>query len=338
MKKITIGVPVYNAEPFLIRCLDSLLRQGVDSQYYEILCVDDGSTDASWNILCKYKKTYPEIFTIIKNEHNIGLAKTRNRLIENAKGEYLGFVDADDFVIDGSFAFLCSFLREDIDVLQFSMITLDDNVLKKNIAKTTGEGEIVFDGFAKTFLERCLPTFIQVLFIRIVYLYHHNLRVLDTRYCEDPLFILRLYMTNPRMRYVNADVYRYTVNCSQMSRERDALKMQVAVNSYMTFFEYLVSFRDNCSNSEKRLQMSLKNVIDGQLRPFISRTFCANISHKQFEEIRSTLKLWGVIPVTGGISSVVINLAFLSFYTFRPIAFLFKHIFVPYILPKLNRN
>lgn len=338
MKKLTIGVPVYNAEPYLVRCLDSLLRQNVDSKNYEILCIDDGSTDESWNILCKYKQLYPDIFTLLQNEKNIGLANTRNRLINNAKGEYIGFVDADDYVIDRAFSFLCDFLQEDIDVLQFSMITLDNNVLKNNLAKTECEGTIQYDGPAKVFLERWLPLFISALFIRVSYLQKHDLQLLDTRYCEDPLFILRLYMSNPRLRYVDSDVYRYTVNSSQMSRERDPQKMKIAVHSYMTFIEYLVKYRDECTNEESNLRNSLVRITTNQMNPFISRALCANLSRVQFGDLQKTLKRWNVLPIKGDVYSKVINISLSSFFIFSIVSVFYKKIFVPYILVRLNRN
>lgn len=338
MKKMTIGVPVYNAEKYLCRCLDSLLRQGIEPCYYEILCIDDGSKDSSWQIMSEYKQSYPEIFTILQNNKNIGLAQTRNRIIENAQGYYLGFVDADDYVIDGAFAYLSDFIVGGIDVLQYSMITLDEYVLKNNLTKTECSGGIKFDGYARTFLERGLPTFIQVLLIRLDYLHKNNLRLLDTRYCEDPLFILRLYMTNPRLRYVYCDAYRYTVNQNQMSRERDPRMMQIAIKSYMTFLGYLVKFRDECTVDEEKLRDSINEVIKGQLHPFISRALCANINRNQYKEIRKTLKDWKVVPTSSGIYAKAINIAFTSYLLYCPLAIFHKRFFVPYILPRMNKN
>lgn len=127
------------------------------------------------------------------------------------------------------------------------------------------------------YMESRLPAFIQVMLIRLDYLHRNNLRLLDTLYCEDALFILLLYMTNPRVRFVNCDVYRYTENQNQMSHERDPQMMQIAVKSYMTFLECLVKFSDECMENEGKLHASLKEIIKAQLFPFVSRALCANI-------------------------------------------------------------
>ena len=90
---ISVIVPVYNAEHTLARCLDSLLAQTVPA--IEILCVDDGSTDGSGEILKNYTARDPRIrlFTVLKNK---GPSAARNLALTRTRGRYIGFVDADD--------------------------------------------------------------------------------------------------------------------------------------------------------------------------------------------------------------------------------------------------
>lgn len=92
--KISIVVPVYNVEKYLGKCLDSLLNQTIKD--YEIICVNDGSTDNSLEILKEYAKRDDRIKII--SQENAGLGAARNVGIKAAKGTYLGFVDSDDFV------------------------------------------------------------------------------------------------------------------------------------------------------------------------------------------------------------------------------------------------
>lgn len=94
MIKVSIIVPVYNVEKYLEKCLDSLINQTLKD--IEIICVNDGSTDTSQKILEKYSKKDNRI-TII-NQENAGLSVARNSGIDIAKGEYIGFVDSDDWV------------------------------------------------------------------------------------------------------------------------------------------------------------------------------------------------------------------------------------------------
>lgn len=94
MCKISIIVPVYNTEKYLEKCLNSLISQTLED--IEILCINDGSTDNSIKILEQYANRDSRIKII--NKKNAGVSAARNTGISQAKGEYLGFVDSDDYV------------------------------------------------------------------------------------------------------------------------------------------------------------------------------------------------------------------------------------------------
>ncbi len=94
MIKVSIVVPVYNVEQYLRTCLDSLTGQTLKD--IEIICVNDGSTDDSLNILKEYADKDSRI--VIINQENQGISGARNSAIKIAKGEYIGFVDSDDWV------------------------------------------------------------------------------------------------------------------------------------------------------------------------------------------------------------------------------------------------
>ena len=96
---LSIIVPVYNAEKFLKKCMDSIVEQET-KYHFEVIAVNDGSTDKSIEILNDYKEKYDFIKVI--NQENGGAAKARNNGINNARGKYISFIDSDDF-IDKSF-------------------------------------------------------------------------------------------------------------------------------------------------------------------------------------------------------------------------------------------
>jgi glycosyltransferase involved in cell wall biosynthesis len=99
--KVSIIVPVYNVENYLAKCLDSLINQ--THQHIEILVVNDGSKDNSEQIIQDYAKKYPEKIKPFTKE-NGGLSDARNFGIDRATGDYIGFVDSDDYVTPTMFA------------------------------------------------------------------------------------------------------------------------------------------------------------------------------------------------------------------------------------------
>ena len=99
---ISVIVPVYNVESYLEKCIDSIIHQTYKN--LEIILVDDGSTDNSGKICDVYKEKDSRIKVIHKQ--NRGLSSARNCGLEIAKGEYIGFVDGDDYIAEDMYALL----------------------------------------------------------------------------------------------------------------------------------------------------------------------------------------------------------------------------------------
>lgn len=93
---LSIIIPVFNAERYISLCLDSLLEQDLPFSCYEIICINDGSTDSSLSVIRRYAQQYDNIVVIDKS--NSGVSATRNLGLEKAEGKYIWFVDSDDWV------------------------------------------------------------------------------------------------------------------------------------------------------------------------------------------------------------------------------------------------
>ena len=97
MKRISVIIPVYNAEKNIRKCLDSVVRQLTNND--ELLLINDGSRDGSINVLRQYEREYS--FVRVIDKQNEGVAITRNKGIELAQGKYILFIDNDDYIDEG---------------------------------------------------------------------------------------------------------------------------------------------------------------------------------------------------------------------------------------------
>ncbi|MBQ7434232.1 MAG: glycosyltransferase family 2 protein [Oscillospiraceae bacterium] len=122
MCTLSIVIPVYNVERYLPKCLDSLLIE--TSVPYEIILVNDGSTDGSLAVAEDYRARFPERVSVITTE-NMGQGNARNVGLERAKGEFLYFIDSDDYLAPGGMEGILSCLREDFDICIFDSIAVN---------------------------------------------------------------------------------------------------------------------------------------------------------------------------------------------------------------------
>ena len=127
---VSVVVPVYNTEKYLRRCLDALVNQTLPKNEFEIIAVNDGSTDGSPAILKEYSEKYPDFFKVF-NKENGGQTTARNLGIQKASGDYIGFADSDDYVDTTMYEKLLSIAkRDDADIVEchyHSMLELDSS-------------------------------------------------------------------------------------------------------------------------------------------------------------------------------------------------------------------
>ncbi|MCL2439708.1 MAG: glycosyltransferase [Alphaproteobacteria bacterium] len=139
--KVSVVIPIHNVEKFIDRCLTSILEQTLSD--IEIICVDDASSDLTPEIIAKYAAADSRIVSI-RNEKSLYAAGTRNKGLEIARGEYIGFVDSDDF-IDANF----------YEVLYNAAKTADADIARATYKYYYGDDtEEVEDRFNKTIRKR----------------------------------------------------------------------------------------------------------------------------------------------------------------------------------------
>ncbi len=141
--KITILVAVYNTEKYLRECLDSLINQTYSN--LQIICIDDASSDGSLSILKEYAKKDNRIL-VLRNTENLGQSKTRNHGLKYADGEYITFVDSDDYIAPNAFENIIKVFNNNpmTDCVLYDFIKFWDN--GKTEAYINNTDKTVFSG------------------------------------------------------------------------------------------------------------------------------------------------------------------------------------------------
>lgn len=211
MKRISIVVPVYNVEKYLTQCIDSIIKQTYTD--YEVVLVNDGSKDSSGKICDEYSKKYDNIKVIHKE--NGGLSSARNAGIQEATGEYVMFVDSDDYIYKTDcLEKLVEVINSSsgvIDLLQYKMvhyfensdkyIKLKDYNINNELSTTEKLEQMIADG---TFSPSACDKLIKLSVIK-----DNNVYFEKGLLSEDIKWSLNLFLHINNLAVVNESIYVY---------------------------------------------------------------------------------------------------------------------------------
>ena len=253
--KLSIIVPIYNVEQYLRKCVDSLLAQDLASSKYEIILVDDGSTDNSGAICDEYTSpsfvnslTRSVVIRVIHQEDG-GLSVARNSGVKIANGDYLMFVDSDDFIEPNVLGGLMAQVeRDDLDVLRFDYqnvrITSEGltkwyevfEPYKRSHRLENDYSEVVIDGV--TFLNTRMSTACYaVMFIikrDLIYCDQaSNILFKEKIYFEDTDWTPRMLVRAHRVASTNTVVYNYLQREGSITKAVNRAKQQKVLDDKM---------------------------------------------------------------------------------------------------------
>ena len=235
MRKLSIVIPVYNVEKYLPKCLDSLLDDTVRD--YEIILINDGSTDGSLRVAQGYRDRFPDLITVISTE-NLGQGNARNVGIERAGGEFLYFIDSDDYLAEGGLRGIVSALDETLDILIFDSTTV--NVDGKSIERIPGcggsNGALGLTDYPELLLQ--YPDIGNKVFRRSLFT-DSGVRFPIRVWYEDMRTIRKLYHFTDRIRYIPRAWHFYLQrpdSVTNTSRVRRNLEIIPAVDDLWGFY------------------------------------------------------------------------------------------------------
>ena len=192
MKKLSILIPAYNVERWLPRCLNSILSQVKDD--IEIVIVDDGSTDTTLPCANEFAEKWNDIRVFSK--HNEGVGAARNYLLDKACGEFIWFIDSDDYIAEGALRHILSELNSTIDLLSVSY---------------NGGVFTPFEGSATEYIQKgYINGYLWTKIIRRSVIEDAHIRFDPQRYSqEDWFFLMQVYPLLGNIRQITLQAYVY---------------------------------------------------------------------------------------------------------------------------------
>ena len=259
-EKISIVVPIYNSSSYLSKCIDSLIGQTYSN--LDILLIDDGSTDDSLAICEKYMNQNNGIRVIAKE--NTGVADTRNRGIKEAKGEYVIFVDSDDYIEATMIEKLYNKMVENnADVAMCGFNRVDEEKIvaieESNLVEKDFSSDSLTD-FIKCFfinevdgklVDNIMGSSCRCLVKKNILIQNH-IFFPNIKYMEDLIYCIKLFSHIQRLAVVKECLYNYRDNHSSVTRTFSI----AVIDDRIKFLDIMIPlidgiFRNDAENREK---------------------------------------------------------------------------------------
>lgn len=288
--KLSFILPIYNVEPYIGNCLHSLYVQDLELEEFEIICIDDGSTDNSIGIVRKYSEKYGNI--IIQSCKRGGVSKARNLGLSLASGQYIMFIDSDDYLAEHVMRdLLCEAISANVDMLYFDATRVDGDNCVQASYNDFQEKNSILNGkeyFVKYYPGNGVWTFL----IKREFVLSKKLKFVEGRYCEDGMFVIMSTCLADSITYRHVDAYRYVKRKNSIVTNTDQQHICKMIDDFIYAIEYINEFAiDNHKNANSIAYISrVKERRDSYIFFLQIRIIKAGLKYRDICKIRSHLK------------------------------------------------
>lgn len=339
--KFSVIVPVYNTTNTIARCVDSIIASGLPDGDFEIILVNDGSTDGSGSICESIAKDHP--FVRVINQDNGGVSVARNMGISVAEGEYVCFCDSDDFFVPGSFTDIIPYCGENVDLIRFycDIVLQGENRVSEHVAS-----RVTFRGSGKEYIRRFgIETFCWNYLYKREFLVSKGLFFTPGIIAEDTDFIFRVMMADPMIVSINDHIYQYAIRPNSISTDRSPDNSRRFATDFAGTLIKMESILKDYKDADPILYYAGRKSLEARVVSLFSRFLSSDYSKEEFNSVLISLKAAGVLPFEIAsstrqeqISRTVISILSRFPGIFPLTRWIFRHFFLPVIYPRLLRK
>lgn len=312
MTKLSFVIPVYNMQDYIGRCLDSLLNQNIPHSEYEIIVINDGSSDNSLLILSDFVENHSNIHLI--NQSNKGISATRNAGLKAASGKYIWHIDSDDWIIENCLKGLLEICEtDDLDMLEVApSVPTTSNFAVDVIINACSE---IYSGIELLINKKAVIS-AWAYIVKRDFLVRSNLQFLTGILNEDNEFTPRALYFAQKVRLMHFSVYHYfqREGSTVYSFSEDRLFQYIAIaHSLKEFAQTEVKERN------------IKNIFISNANGFFLATVSAiakyNFSGRTVKSVLEHCKKYRVYPLPIEFSSIP-RLLIVLVVNFSPVAYI----------------
>lgn len=266
--RISFILPCYNSENFIANCLDSLFEQDIPVSEYEVICVNDSSTDNTRNIILEYQDKYSNLL-LVDHENCKSAGGARNTGIDFATGDYIWCVDSDDYIKKNCLLKLLTILElNDLDILLFNYDAVDHEKEMQSVKVIdTFENSKVLNGleFIEKYFDNSLSKLAIVWFqlYKRSYLKNENIRFPEIHLGEDAIFSWKALLSAKKVQSISYRFYIYRRNNYSITK-RDITAEDVFARTFQFADQVLRMYYDDYPESNKQvLKLALQSALNG---------------------------------------------------------------------------
>ena len=282
-------IPAYNAEPYLKECLDSIHRLDMRGRRFEVIVVNDGSTDGTAELLDDYQKSHPDLQVV--SQENRGQGAARNVGMRMARGEYLCFVDADDRLYAAQVP-VAMMEKWRADIFSVNILQLGFDGKREPYRRYVPEYEVLMN--ARSFMQgRNLMPCVVGYFWRRAFLQERQIAFPEGIFHEDEEFVVRAFAGADTMMALNVDWYDRIWRKESTTTTTNRTKQQQHLHHMVTVLQHLETWAQTHPELRPCMQYKLDYLAVDTLRILLRQHH-----PKAFrQEITSSLRHLGYFPL-----------------------------------------
>lgn len=338
--KVSFVIPVYNTEKYIDACLSSITNQGLKEEDYEIIVVNDGSTDSSLDHCMAFARQHSNVVVISQKNSGVGMA--RNAGVAASHGDWICFVDSDDYLSSGGIKAVLTLVKdESCKLVRFWSRIVSESYHENSICN----GAINFVGCAHDFIKKFgMDVFCYNYLYDRLWLFDSGIVFEKYRIAEDYLFVSKLLLLNPPMVSTTIRSYNYVKHPNSITGLRSPDHTASVARSYLGVIDNLFDYYDNLQSNDSEIDKLVLVSAQLKVRSFLSRVLSSNISASEFSNMIVSLRKLRVLPL-GPPANWRQKISFWGFNFMCNHPFflsieriIHKRIIIPLILPIINKN